>query len=205
MALRRLDTGRIPHGFMALLKLATMNIFTAATAMQGPVLNKESMSHWHASTGKMSKPHQLASQTRGLVAPVESAICQVGHITALAHQVHNSAMPLNQVNAASRWYCHTQGIVVKPWIIIPQGVKAPCYCKRLIATHTDTTSAPTRAVCYDASTPATMLTVHHYETIPNTKCTMECQHKIGTYARPSPQHINSMFQHEEWPSIIKLS
>ncbi len=33
MALRRLGTGRISHGFMALLKLAMMNIFTGAGAV----------------------------------------------------------------------------------------------------------------------------------------------------------------------------
>jgi len=127
------------------------------------------MPHWHASTSKMSKPHQHASQTKGSVTPVKSAISQVSHIAALAHQVHNSAMPLNQANTTSRQYCHAQGIVVKPGFIIPQGVKACHYCKRLTATFTDSKSAPTRAVCYDASMPATMLTVQHHKTIPNTK------------------------------------
>ncbi len=120
--------------------------------------------------------------------PVESAICLVGHIIALACHIHNSAttaIPLHQVNTTSRQYCHTQGIVVNSRIIIPQGVKASCHCKRLTATHTDSTSAPTRAVHYDASQPATTLTVHHQETIPYTKCTTECQHKLGTCARSS--------------------
>ncbi len=42
--------------------------------------------------------------------PVKSAICQIGHVAALAHHVHNSAataIPLHQVNATTRQYCHT--------------------------------------------------------------------------------------------------
>ncbi len=139
---------------------------------------------------------------------VKSAICQVSHAAALAHHIHNSAttaIPLNQVNATSRWYCHTQGIVVNSRIIIPQGVKAPCHCKRLKATHTDSMSAPTRAVCYNASQPATTFTVQLHETIPYTKCMTECQHEIGTYTRLSTRHVNSTFQHKEQPGIIKLS
>jgi len=63
----------------------------------------------------------------------------------------------------------------------------------------------TRAECYDVSMPATMLTVQHLKTIPNTKCTKECQHNIGTYAWSFSWHVNSKFQHKERPGITKPS
>jgi len=88
----------------------------AATAMQGPVPSKEGMLHRYASTGKMSKLQQLTSQTKGLGNPQSSQPsarpAAAPHLPTTSTILPYPAIPLHQVNATSRQYCHTQGIVV---------------------------------------------------------------------------------------------
>jgi len=171
--------------------------------------------------GKYAAIHHKANDVNEPTLKSQPAAKQVRSPSALAYQrAHRSqlssygnartgtaatSIPLHQVNTASRRYCHTQGIIVKPRIIILQGVKAPHHCKRLTATCTDSTSAPTRVVRYDAVQPATTLTVQSHKTIPYTKCTTECQHKLGTYARLSTRQVKSRLSPSSLKTQPKLS